>query len=153
MRSKSTALILCFFLGGIGGHKFYLGQTFLGVMYLLFCWTFIPGLIALLEFFLLLFMSEDEFNRRFNFTHMMMGAATQHTQVAQNIVVNVPGHSTAPIPAAAPVDITAQLGRLNELRVAGAITDAEFAAQKAQLLGGATGAQYAPAPSQIPYHQ
>ncbi len=152
MRSKSTALILCFFLGGIGGHKFYLGQTFMGVMYLLFCWTLIPGLIALVEFILLLLMSEDEFNRRFNFTHMMMGAATQHTQVAQNIVVNVPGHGGAPAHAAAPVDVAGQLGRLNELRVAGALTDDEYAAQKAQLLGG-TSAQYPAAPSQIPYHQ
>ena len=36
-------------VGGIGVHKFYAGRVGLGIVYLLFCWTFIPALIALIE--------------------------------------------------------------------------------------------------------
>lgn len=45
MKTKGVAIILCFFLGGLGVHKFYLGQSFAGILYLLFCWTLIPGII------------------------------------------------------------------------------------------------------------
>ena len=33
--SKLTAIILCFFLGGLGIHRFYLGYTLIGVIQLL----------------------------------------------------------------------------------------------------------------------
>ena len=56
MRNKTTAAVLAFFLGGVGGHKFYLGQNGMGVLYVLFCWTFIPAFIAWIEFILLLVM-------------------------------------------------------------------------------------------------
>ena len=32
MKDRKTAILLCFFLGGIGVHRFYLGQTFRGVI-------------------------------------------------------------------------------------------------------------------------
>lgn len=34
-KSKGTALILCFFLGMIGGHYFYVGNNKMGFIYLL----------------------------------------------------------------------------------------------------------------------
>ncbi|MDJ0673890.1 MAG: NINE protein [Calothrix sp. MO_167.B42] len=68
MRNKTIAALLCFFLGGVGIHKFYLGQNLLGILYILFCWTLIPSLIAFVEFFLLIFMPDDEFNMKFNKT-------------------------------------------------------------------------------------
>ncbi len=52
-KSPSTAVLLALFLGGLGAHKFYLGQTGLGIFYLLFCWTYIPSIIALFEAFTL----------------------------------------------------------------------------------------------------
>jgi len=64
-KSKTTAALLAFFLGGIGVHKFYLGQYFWGVLYVLFCWTYIPTCIALVEAIILLCTSEDKFNSRF----------------------------------------------------------------------------------------
>lgn len=64
-RSKATAIILALLLGGIGAHKFYLGQTMMGFIYLLFCWTFIPSIVAFIEAFRYLFMSKDEFSRRY----------------------------------------------------------------------------------------
>lgn len=66
MKEKVVAILLCFFLGGFGIHKFYLGQTGYGIIYLLFCWTFIPGIIAFFELLMLAFMSDAEFNRQFN---------------------------------------------------------------------------------------
>ena len=35
MKSKLTAILLCFFLGSLGIHKFYLGYTLIGVIQLL----------------------------------------------------------------------------------------------------------------------
>ncbi|MCL9804486.1 TM2 domain-containing protein [Flavobacterium amniphilum] len=66
MKSKITAIVLAFFLGGIGIHKFYLGKSVQGILYLIFCWTFIPALLAFFEFFGLLLMSESSFNMKYN---------------------------------------------------------------------------------------
>ena len=35
MKSKLTAILLCFFLGGLGIHRFYLGYTLIGIIQLL----------------------------------------------------------------------------------------------------------------------
>lgn len=66
MKVRTNAILWCFFLGAFGAHKFYLGQTGLGIAYLLFCWTGIPSIVALVEFIMMLLMSDDEFNRKFN---------------------------------------------------------------------------------------
>lgn len=66
MKSKFTTAMLAFFLGGLGIHRFYLAQNKLGLFYLLFCWTLIPALIALFDFFVFIFMSEDNFNYKYN---------------------------------------------------------------------------------------
>ncbi len=64
-KNRVTAAILALLLGGIGIHHFYLGNTLLGVIYLLFCWTFIPGIIALVEGIFLLCMSDATFDKRY----------------------------------------------------------------------------------------
>jgi len=64
-KSKTTAAILAFFLGGFGVHKFYLGQIGLGILYLVFFWTFIPAIVAFIEFIILLTMSEDTFANKY----------------------------------------------------------------------------------------
>ena len=48
--SKVAYCLLAFFLGGIGIHKFYAGKTGAGIAMLLFCWTGIPSIIALIDF-------------------------------------------------------------------------------------------------------
>ena len=65
-KSKVVAAILALVLGGLGVHKFYLGQTGWGLLYLIFCWTFIPAIIAFVEFILLLLMNDDRFDDKFN---------------------------------------------------------------------------------------
>lgn len=52
-RNPSTALLLCLLLGGVGAHRFYLKQVGWGVAYVLFAWTFIPMLVALVECFMI----------------------------------------------------------------------------------------------------
>ena len=65
-KSRTVAVLLALFLGGIGAHKFYLGKVGTGLLYLLFCWTFIPGLIALFEAIRWLCMSNENFAGRYS---------------------------------------------------------------------------------------
>ncbi|KAB8029808.1 TM2 domain-containing protein [Fluviispira multicolorata] len=65
-KSKVIAAIFALFLGGLGIHKFYLGKKGQGVLYILFCWTFIPAFIALIEGVLYLIMSDEKFNAKYN---------------------------------------------------------------------------------------
>jgi TM2 domain-containing membrane protein YozV len=67
-KSRIAAALFALFLGGLGAHKFYLGQTGLGILYLIFCWTFIPAFIGFIEFILFLTMSDDEFNKKYGRT-------------------------------------------------------------------------------------
>ena len=71
-KSKLAAALFALFLGGIGIHKFYLGQVGWGIAYLLFCWTFIPAIVAFVEAILLFVMSNEKFNQKF-------GQASQET--------------------------------------------------------------------------
>ena len=52
-KDVTVAIVLAFFLGGFGAHRFYLGEMGMGFLYLIFCWTFIPHLIAFVECFFL----------------------------------------------------------------------------------------------------
>ncbi len=65
-KSKIVAALLALFLGGFGVHKFYLKRIGTGVIYILFCWTFIPSLIAFIEGIILLCMSDNKFNDKYN---------------------------------------------------------------------------------------
>ena len=64
-RNRVVAALLAFFLGGFGIHRFYLGRGGSGVLYLIFCWTFIPAIIAFIETIMLLLMSDQNFNRKY----------------------------------------------------------------------------------------
>jgi len=66
-KSKKTAIILAFpILGGLGVHKFYLGQIGEGIMYLIFSFLLIPAIISLFEFISYLSMSTEKFDTKFN---------------------------------------------------------------------------------------
>ena len=47
--NKVAYVLLAIFLGGLGAHKFYSGKVGTGVVYLIFCWTFIPAIIGFIE--------------------------------------------------------------------------------------------------------
>ncbi len=50
-KSPLVGTLLCIFLGGFGAHRFYMGDVLYGLLYLAFCWTFIPAIVALAESF------------------------------------------------------------------------------------------------------
>jgi TM2 domain-containing membrane protein YozV len=52
-KNSTTAVLLALFLGGLGAHKFYMGQPGWGIVYILFVWTYIPSIVALIEAFML----------------------------------------------------------------------------------------------------
>lgn len=64
-KSKTTAGILAILLGGLGVHKFYLGKVGWGIVYLLFCWTYIPALIGFIEGIIYLASSDESFNMKY----------------------------------------------------------------------------------------
>jgi len=59
--NKLAYCLLAFFLGGIGIHKFYGGKIVWGIIYICFCWTGIPAIIAFVEFIIALFKKSDRF--------------------------------------------------------------------------------------------
>lgn len=122
MKDKTTAALLALLLGGLGFHKFYLGRVGQGLIYLFFCWTFIPALLGLVEGIIYLCMSDWSFDAKYN--PGLTWAAYPQPQ-PHGMYLN----------AAAPVaDVAAQIRSLMELRTAGALTDEEFQAQKRKLL-------------------
>jgi TM2 domain-containing membrane protein YozV len=64
-KNRIVAALLAFFLGGFGAHKFYLGRIGWGILYLLFFWTLIPGIIAFVEFIIYLCTSDEDFARKY----------------------------------------------------------------------------------------
>lgn len=65
VKSKIVAGILALLLGGIGVHKFYLGQTTKGIVYLLLCWTYIPGILAFIEGIMILCSNDENFQIKY----------------------------------------------------------------------------------------
>lgn len=63
-KSRVTAGVLALLVGGIGIHKFYLGKVGLGLLYILFVWTFIPAIIALIEGILYLTQDDETFGEK-----------------------------------------------------------------------------------------
>lgn len=61
IKSKTAAGLLAIFLGGLGIHKFYLGKPGLGILYLLFCWTYIPEIVGFIEGIIYLCSNDENF--------------------------------------------------------------------------------------------
>lgn len=65
-KDKLAAALLAIFLGGLGIHKFYLGEKWWGLFYLILCWTGISSIVGLIEDIYYLLLSEENFNRKYN---------------------------------------------------------------------------------------
>ncbi|CAM4231044.1 hypothetical protein AT575_02125 [Streptococcus penaeicida] len=63
--NKVIYVLLALFLGEFGLHKFYAGKNGKGILYLIFCWTLIPGFIGVVEGIMaILTPADDEGNIR-----------------------------------------------------------------------------------------
>jgi uncharacterized membrane protein len=67
MKNRLVAGLFAILLGGLGIHKFYLGQTSTGVLYLLFFWTGIPWVLGIIDGIILLTMSDEQFKDKYGF--------------------------------------------------------------------------------------
>lgn len=65
-KNRMTAAWLAILLGDFGVHKFYLGQSGMGILYLAFCWTIIPGIAGVVEGFNYLGMSDQAFLEKYH---------------------------------------------------------------------------------------
>lgn len=146
MKSKSTATILAYFLGSFGVHKFYLGESGTGTFYLMFFWTGIPFFLGIIQGRNLRRMSQAAFDARYNGRALFVAGVAGIQQQSTNVVVNVappigygppasvPQHAHVPAAGAATGDVAARISALHDLKVAGALTEAEFTAAKQKLL-------------------
>jgi TM2 domain-containing membrane protein YozV len=77
MKNKFTAAIFALFFGWTGAHRFYLGQSGLGVLYaasfligwfipFLFILRWIPVFLGLIDAAALIFMNKDDFHKKYN---------------------------------------------------------------------------------------
>jgi len=65
-RDQTRAVLLAALLGDFGLHRFYLGQPWVGMLYLLFCWAGIPGVLSTLEAYRFALMSAETWAERYN---------------------------------------------------------------------------------------
>lgn len=119
MKDKGIATILALFLGGLGVHQFYLGNSKRGILYLLFCWTFIPLILSIFDFLSLLFQSNAEFYRRYNDDTLDPYTSTNKDGFSPHISKRL--------------SRAEQIEKLIALRDKGLITDEEFRDEKLKL--------------------
>lgn len=61
--NKGMYIMLCLFLGGIGLHKFYAGKWFTGLLYVAFCWTWLPAILALFDLLVAMFKTPNQYGQ------------------------------------------------------------------------------------------
>ncbi|MFO7745549.1 MAG: NINE protein [Psychroflexus sp.] len=110
MKDKTAAALLAFFLGGIGVHRFYLNQVGLGFLYLLFSWTFIPFIVAFIDFIVFLTMDKRSFDQKYNRDNLFQNNNYFKTSASEEIE------------------------KLYNLKMKGVITQEEFNRKKRELL-------------------
>ena len=65
IKNKIVAALLAILLGGLGIHKFYLGQTGKGILYLIFCWAYIPAILSFIEGIMILCSNDENFQIKY----------------------------------------------------------------------------------------
>jgi TM2 domain-containing membrane protein YozV len=125
LKNRKVAAILAFagtLMPIAGLHKFYLGQPWWGLLYVLLSWTPIPRVASAIEGFWYLSQDSDEFDRNFN---VELGIAS-----FSPMIPNPPAAvETTNVSA-----IADALRELDDLRQDGLISEYEFEQKRRQLL-------------------
>ena len=146
--SKTALLLITFFLGGFGGHKFYLGKWVQGIFYLLFCWSGIPGLIALIEFIVYACTSSQRLNEKYSAS----GSIAVLLIVGSVVLVMMIGILAAiALPAYQDYTVRAKLSETLYGMTAHKLAVSEYFADKRQL--PATGAEIEMPAATVPHTQ
>ncbi len=66
MKDKNIVVLFSFFLGMFGAHRFYLGQTKLGILYCVLSLVGISVILQIIDFFTFLFMDRKIFDLKYN---------------------------------------------------------------------------------------
>ena len=121
-KDPTAGILLCLFTGGIGGHEFYLGNIGVGIIYLIFCWTFIPIIIAFFQ----LFTIQPRIMR-------------MNDKLAKNILAGIKDVQPAeshPLGSTSTIEnAESELKKLSDMRSKGTITEAEYQALRKKTLG------------------
>ena len=65
IKNQKLTIWFSFLLGGLGLHKFYLGQYLKGSLYLVFSWTLVPMIVGWVDAFRTMKMSPFNFEQRY----------------------------------------------------------------------------------------
>lgn len=65
MKTRKKTAFIALFLGWLGIHHFYLWNNILGFIYLLFCWTYIPLIISIIESIRFFSITDEEFHNKY----------------------------------------------------------------------------------------
>ena len=65
IKNKLVAALLAILLGALGIHKFYLGENSKGILYLIFCWCYIPGILGIIEGIQMLTSNDENFQLKY----------------------------------------------------------------------------------------
>ena len=68
MKNKTVAVLLAFFLGGLGAHHFYMERWGRGVLYLVFFWTYIPAFLGVIDAIIYLVKGDPLFAEESSYT-------------------------------------------------------------------------------------
>lgn len=106
-RDEVVGILLALFLGSFGVHHFYLRRTGLGILYLCFFWTGIPGLAGFIECF---FMPKRV--REYNLFHA--------TGIAAALGIPIPMNGTPATATGSAITGAAKCGQCGQENAVGA---------------------------------
>lgn len=112
MKSKSTAGWLALFLGGLGIHRFYLGQIGLGFIYVVLVFTGASLLISIVDAIIFFTMDQKVFDNKYNRPKYYYRTAKRGKSVSS----------------------VAEIEKLYDLKERGIISEEDFENKKNQLL-------------------